>query len=252
MIAKGSLRALRFLANFAILYSFQNRDRALTDHRLGAGYWILGAGAGNGIFKYLAGMFTGIIECTGKVESVSENGSNLSFWVSSPFSGELKVDQSLSHDGVCLTVESVDGNRHQVTAIAETIAKTNLSTWAVGAEVNLERCMQMNGRLDGHIVQGHVDATAVCLERKELTGSWEYTFQFPAEFAVLVIEKGSIAVNGTSLTCFNVGKDQFTIAVIPYTFDHTNIKQVLKGSIVNIEFDILGKYIQRRMELGGS
>jgi riboflavin synthase len=210
----------------------------------------LGGEADNGIFKYLAGMFTGIIECIGKIESVSENGSNLSFWVSSPVSGELKVDQSLSHDGVCLTVESINGGRHQVTAITETIAKTNLSTWAVGTEINLERCMQMNGRLDGHIVQGHVDATAICLEKKELMGSWEYTFRFPAEFAALVIEKGSIAVNGTSLTCFKVGKDQFTIAVIPYTFDNTNINQVEKGSVVNIEFDILGKYIQRRMEVG--
>lgn len=195
-------------------------------------------------------MFTGIIECIGKVESVSENGSNLSFWVSSPLSGELKVDQSLSHDGVCLTVESLDKGKHSVTAIAETIAKTNLSTWAAGTEINLERCMQMNGRLDGHIVQGHVDATAICLDQKEQAGSWEYTFQFPAEFAALVIEKGSVAVNGTSLTCFNVGKDRFTVAVIPYTFEHTNIKRVVKGSIVNIEFDILGKYIQRRMELG--
>ncbi len=195
-------------------------------------------------------MFTGIIECTGKVLSVTQKGTNLSFWISSPVSGELKVDQSVSHNGVCLTVESLGEGRHSVTAIEETLNKTNLSDWKEGTEVNIERCMLMNGRLDGHIVQGHVDATAICVERKELAGSWEYTFQFPASFAQLVIEKGSIAVNGTSLTCFNVGRDRFTIAVIPYTFEHTNIKYVQAGTVVNIEFDILGKYVQRRVELG--
>jgi len=138
---------------------------------------------------------------------------------------------------------------HCVTAIEETLSKTNLSGWVAGAEVNIERCMLMNGRLDGHIVQGHIDTTAVCVQRKELEGSWAYTFQFPANFAHLVIEKGSVAVNGTSLTCFDVGKDEFTIAVIPYTFDHTNIKQVQEGNVVNVEFDILGKYVQRRLEL---
>ncbi len=199
--------------------------------------------------NYLAAMFTGIIECTGKVESVSKKGSNLIFRISSPVSGELKVDQSVSHNGVCLTVEALDGNGHLVTAIEETLKKTDLSTWQEGMEINLERCMQMNGRLDGHIVQGHVDTTAVCLERKEREGSWEYIFQYPVEFAHLVIEKGSIAVNGTSLTCFNIAKDQFTIAVIPYTFEHTNIHQVQNGTVVNIEFDIIGKYVQRRLEL---
>ena len=181
--------------------------------------------------------------------SVSKNGTNISFWVNSPISRELKVDQSLSHNGVCLTVESIEGDSHSVTAIEETLKKTALNTWQKGTEINLERCMLMNGRLDGHIVQGHVDTTAICVEKKELEGSWEYSFQFPAEFAHLVIEKGSIAVNGTSLTCFNVGKDLFTIAVIPYTFEHTNIHQVQNGTVVNIEFDILGKYVQRRMEL---
>jgi riboflavin synthase len=194
-------------------------------------------------------MFTGIIECKGKVLSVAAKGTNLSFWIESSISQELKVDQSLSHNGVCLTVEAIEGNKHLVTAIEETLKKTDLSYWAVGMEVNLERCMLMNGRLDGHIVQGHVDTMAVCLERKELEGSVEYIFQFPAEFAHLVIEKGSIAVNGTSLTCFNVERDRFTIAVIPYTFEHTTIRQVQKGTNVNIEFDILGKYVQRRMEL---
>jgi riboflavin synthase len=194
-------------------------------------------------------MFTGIIECTGEIVSVSAKGTNLSFWIKSPLSKELKIDQSLSHNGVCLTVEALDGDRHVVTAIEETLKKTDLGNWKEGMEINLERCMLLNGRLDGHIVQGHVDTTAICVERKELDGSWEYTFQFPAEFAHLVIEKGSIAVNGTSLTCFNVGKDRFSIAVIPYTFEHTNIHQVFLGTIVNIEFDILGKYVQRRLEL---
>lgn len=197
-------------------------------------------------------MFTGIIESIGRVVSISENGSNLSFRIESPISKELKVDQSVSHNGVCLTVESTDGNAHVVTAIEETLRKTDLGSWTEGMDINLERCMLMNGRLDGHIVQGHVDTTATCTERRELNGSWEFTFQFPREFAHLVIEKGSIAVNGTSLTCFNVGKDSFTIAVIPYTYDHTNIHQVKKGTQVNIEFDILGKYVQRRLELGTS
>jgi riboflavin synthase len=194
-------------------------------------------------------MFTGIIECTGKLVSVSENGTNRSFWVESAISDQLKPDQSVSHDGICLTVEDVENGRHQVTAIAETLAKTNLGGWTEGSLVNLERCMLMNGRLDGHIVQGHVDTTAICQDRQELEGSWTYTFRFPASFGALVIEKGSVAVNGTSLTCFNVTKDSFTVAVIPYTFDHTSISQVQKGSVVNIEFDILGKYIQRRIQL---
>jgi riboflavin synthase len=194
-------------------------------------------------------MFTGIIESTGKVVSVSKNGTNLSFRIESPISKELKIDQSISHNGVCLTVESLTDNTHVVTAIEETLRKTDLGNWKEGMEINLERCMLMNGRLDGHIVQGHVDTTATCIERKELEGSWEFTFRFPGEFAQLVIEKGSIAVNGTSLTCFNVGNDQFTIAVIPYTYEHTNIHQVKEGVVVNIEFDILGKYVQRRAEL---
>ncbi len=200
-------------------------------------------------YYYLAAMFTGIIECTGKVVSVSRKGTNISFQVESPISHELKVDQSLSHNGVCLTVEMVEANTHTVTAIEETLKKTDLGSWAAGSEINLERCMLMNGRLDGHIVQGHVDTTAICVERKELKGSWEYSFQFPVAFAHLVIEKGSIAVNGTSLTCFNVEKDRFTIAVIPYTFEHTNIHQGMIGTVVNIEFDILGKYVQRQLEL---
>jgi riboflavin synthase len=197
-------------------------------------------------------MFTGIIEVVGKITAVESSGSNRSFWVQSPISGELKVDQSLSHEGVCLTVEAVENGAHRVTAINETLKKTNLENWKEGKLVNLERCMVMNGRLDGHIVQGHVDATAICSNRKDLQGSWEYSFEFDSSFAHLVIEKGSISINGTSLTVFNVSKNSFTVAIIPYTFEHTSISQVQVGDKVNIEFDIIGKYISRLSELNRS
>lgn len=192
-------------------------------------------------------MFTGIIEAIGKVTSVTTNGTNKTFHISSPVSGELKVDQSVSHDGVCLTVEGVSDNEHCVTAIKETLDKSDLGLWQEGSLVNMERCMIMNGRLDGHIVQGHVDATATCIERIDKDGSWEYRFRFPASFSNLVIEKGSVAVNGISLTIFNVGDDTFSVAIIPYTYEHTNMQQVQPGTVVNIEFDIIGKYIQRMM-----
>jgi riboflavin synthase len=194
-------------------------------------------------------MFTGIIEQIGSIESIEQNGTNTSFWVSSPLSNELKVDQSLSHNGVCLTVEAIENGSHKVTAIEETLKKTSLGYWQVGQILNLERCMLMNGRLDGHIVQGHVDCTANCTSFKTLDGSWEYQFEFPSGFEHLVIEKGSIAVNGTSLTCFAVEKNRFSVAIIPYTFEHTSIQQVIEGTTVNIEFDILGKYVQRWMQL---
>jgi riboflavin synthase len=194
-------------------------------------------------------MFTGIIEQTGTIESVSRSGSNTSFWVTSPLSAELKVDQSISHNGVCLTVEEIDGNRHRVTAISETLQKTNLGDWQQGHIINLERCLAMNGRLDGHIVQGHVDTVADCISAEALDGSWEYTFRFDPRFAELLIEKGSVSVNGTSLTCFNVTRDQFTVAIIPYTYEHTSIRQLQPGSRVNIEFDMVGKYVVRKMSL---
>ena len=190
-------------------------------------------------------MFTGIIETTGRIEEIISNGTNKTFWVTSPLSQELRIDQSVCHNGVCLTIEEVQGNKHRVTAIAETLQKSNLGGWQTGDLVNIERCLPMNGRLDGHIVQGHVDATGTCIERKELNGSWEFRFQFPDKFAALVIEKGSISVNGVSLTLFNVGLNEFSVAIIPYTFEHTNIKNVQTGSIVNLEFDIVGKYINR-------
>lgn len=194
-------------------------------------------------------MFTGIIEAVGRITSVTSNGTNRSFWIASPVSDELKVDQSVSHEGVCLTVEAVENGKHQVTAIDETLKKTNLGDWKEGRLINLERCMQMNGRLDGHIVQGHVDTTATCTGKKEMNGSWEFDFMFNEQFAHLVIEKGSISVNGTSLTVFNVGKNSFTAAIIPYTFEHTSISQVNVNDTVNIEFDIIGKYISRLAEL---
>lgn len=193
-------------------------------------------------------MFTGIIEHTGVVKEVINTGSNTSFWIESPLWNELKVDQSLSHSGVCLTVEETKTGMHRVTAIAETLAKTNLGHWEKDTVINLERCLQMNGRLDGHIVQGHVDAVATCTSVIERDGSWEFSFSFPEQFKSLIIEKGSVSVNGISLTLFNTGNNNFSVAIIPYTYHHTNIGTLKAGSKVNIEFDILGKYVQRMLE----
>lgn len=194
-------------------------------------------------------MFTGIIEKTGVIEEVLSNGTNRTFLVSSPLYNELKVDQSLSHDGVCLTIETLKDGFHQVTAIAETLHKTNLGTWQKGSIVNLERCMQLNGRLDGHFVQGHVDTTAKCLDVVNQNGSWEYRFEFDKSFSSLIIEKGSVTVNGISLTCFNVTRDQFTVAIVPYTYQHTNISRIKTGDTVNIEWDLVGKYVNRLINL---
>lgn len=190
-------------------------------------------------------MFTGIIEATGQIEEVLQAGTNRTFWLSSPISGELKIDQSVSHSGVCLTVEEIKGNRYRVTAIAETLEKTNLGSWETGNLVNLERCLSFQGRLDGHIVQGHVDATAECVGKTDRNGSWEFRFRFPKQFATLVIEKGSISLNGISLTIFDVSENEFSVAIIPYTFEYTNIKHISLGSQVNLEFDMIGKYVQR-------
>jgi riboflavin synthase len=194
-------------------------------------------------------MFTGIIEDIGSVVKITTKNKNKTFWISSSICKDLKIDQSLSHNGVCLTVEEVNENIHKVTAIAETLQKTNLNEWKTGDLINLERCLQMNGRLDGHIVQGHVDATGTCKTRKETSGSWEFSFEFPKEFSHLVIEKGSICVNGISLTAFNVKKKSFSVAIIPYTFEHTNIKNVFPKSKVNLEFDMIGKYVTRLIKL---
>ena len=190
-------------------------------------------------------MFTGIIESLGRVNAIESKGTNKTFWIASPISHELKVDQSISHNGVCLTVEEQKDNLHRVTAIEETLEKSNLGYWQAGDLINLERCLVMNGRLDGHIVQGHVDTTADCIDRKDLHGSWEFRFEFPKKFSQLVIEKGSICLNGISLTIFNVKKTRFDIAVIPYTFEHTNIQSIKAGDKVNLEFDMIGKYVSR-------
>ncbi|HXD77988.1 MAG TPA: riboflavin synthase [Puia sp.] len=190
-------------------------------------------------------MFTGIIEALGKVRSAEPNGTNLTLWIDSPLSSELKIDQSIAHNGICLTVEEINSGAHRVTAIDETLKKTSLGSWRPGDLVNLERCMPLNGRLDGHIVQGHVDATATCSRRRERNGSWEFRFEFPKKFSHLVIEKGSISLNGTSLTVFNVKKDRFDVAIVPYTYLHTSIQAVQPGAAVNLEFDMIGKYVFR-------
>ena len=194
-------------------------------------------------------MFTGIIESVGVLKEVISNGSNKSFWVESDISNQLKIDQSVSHDGACLTVEAVQGNRHKVTAIKETLVKTNLGGWETGTLINLERCLIFGERLDGHIVQGHVDTTSVCIKRKEKDGSWEFEFEFRKKFARLIIEKGSVCINGISLTDFDVKKKSFRVAIIPYTFEHTNIKEIQKGGTANLEFDMIGKYLHRRLSL---
>ncbi len=193
-------------------------------------------------------MFTGIIETMGTIETVISAGTNRTFWITSPISAEFSIDQSVSHNGVCLTVEEIKNGQHRVTAIDETLTITNLKSWEKGMLVNIERCLQMNGRLDGHIVQGHVDTTATCSHVITKQGSWEYTFQFDKKFATLIIEKGSITINGTSLTLFNVTNDSFSVAIIPYTYEHTNMQFLQKGDEVNIEFDMIGKYVNRFMQ----
>lgn len=193
-------------------------------------------------------MFTGIIEATGLVKEVITNGSNRTFWIRSALSDELKADQSVSHNGACLTVEEVMDGMHRVTAIDETLQKTNLGHWEPGTLVNLERCLSMNARLDGHFVQGHADCTGTCIKAKEKEGSWEFDFSFPGKFAQLLVEKGSITVNGISLTAFNTGPKKFRVAIIPYTFEHTNMESLKKGDLVNLEFDLIGKYIVRHFK----
>ncbi|GAA4085482.1 riboflavin synthase [Mucilaginibacter panaciglaebae] len=192
-------------------------------------------------------MFTGIIETLGKVTDLQHEQGNLHITVASAISNELKIDQSVAHNGVCLTVVAVEDGKHTVTAIEETLNKTNLGHLQTGEPVNLERCMQMNARLDGHIVQGHVDQTAVCIQFKELDGSWEYTFEYDATTGNVTVEKGSVSVNGISLTVVNSQSNSFSVAIIPYTYEHTNLHNVGVGSVVNLEFDIIGKYVARLM-----
>ncbi len=190
-------------------------------------------------------MFTGIIETLGKITKITAEGTNKTFWVESDVSRELKIDQSVAHNGVCLTVIEVSENVHAVTAILETLNKSNLSELKVGDEVNLERCMKADGRFDGHMVYGHVDGTGICENVVEKDGSVEFTFSYPEENKALMVEKGSVTINGTSLTIFNLVENRFTVAIIPYTFEHTSIHSVNKDSVVNLEYDILGKYVAR-------
>lgn len=193
-------------------------------------------------------MFTGIIETLGSVADLRHDQGNLHITVASSISSELKIDQSVAHNGVCLTVIALADGMHTVTAIEETLNKTSLGRLKVGDLVNLERCMQMNARLDGHIVQGHVDQTALCTAFTELDGSWEYTFEYDPAAGNVTVEKGSICVNGISLTVVNSKAHSFSVAIIPYTFEHTNLQQVCRGSVVNLEFDIIGKYVARLMQ----
>ncbi len=193
-------------------------------------------------------MFTGIIETLGTVTDLFSDQGNLHLTIGSNLAHELKIDQSIAHNGICLTVVAIADGLHTVTAIEETLNKTNLYKLKKGDLVNLERCMRMNDRLDGHIVQGHVDQTAVCITYRELEGSWEYTFEYDPTQGNVTVEKGSVCVNGVSLTVVNSFQNAFSVAIIPYTYEHTNLQQVREGSIVNLEFDVIGKYVARLMQ----
>lgn len=190
-------------------------------------------------------MFTGIIEALGKVEKIERDQSNIHFTLSCPFTHELKIDQSLAHNGVCLTVIYIHENQYTVTAIDETLQKTNLGHLREGDSVNLERCMAANGRFDGHIVQGHVDQTGICKSVVDQNGSWMFTFEYDASKGNVTVEKGSITINGTSLTVVNSKDHEFSVCIIPYTFENTVFKHIQSGDIVNLEFDIVGKYVSR-------
>ncbi|MDW5289549.1 riboflavin synthase [Formosa sp. PL04] len=193
-------------------------------------------------------MFTGIIENLGRVANLKSDQDNLHVTIESSLASELKIDQSVAHNGVCLTVVGIKENTYTVTAIQETLNKTNTGTLQVNDLVNLERAMLLGDRLDGHIVQGHVDQTATCIEIKETSGSWLFTFEYNKDLNNITIEKGSITVNGTSLTVVDSKRNQFSVAIIPYTFEHTNFKYFKIGDAVNLEFDVLGKYVKRLLE----
>ena len=194
-------------------------------------------------------MFTGIIEASGRVSALQHHKGNLDLWVSSPISAELKIDQSVSHNGICLTVVELRDGAHRVTAIEETLRKTNLGDIKTGDTINLERCMPANGRFDGHIVQGHVDQTGECISVKEENGSWLFEFRYKPNPQNIIVEKGSICISGISLTAFDAVDDRFKVAIIPYTFEHTNISSVRPGTRVNLEFDIVGKYVARLLKM---
>lgn len=197
-------------------------------------------------------MFTGIIECVGIIKNIEQENENFHFQIASNISSELKIDQSLAHNGVCLTVTAIENNMHQVTAIAETMHKTNLGTFKIGDSLNLERCMQMNGRIDGHIVQGHVDQTGKVTQIQSEDGSWRYTISYDPSVGNVTVEKGSICVNGISLTVVDSGDQNFSVAIIPYTYENTTMKHLKVGDTVNLEFDIIGKYVARMLNLPNS
>jgi riboflavin synthase len=192
-------------------------------------------------------MFTGIIESLGEVTATRQEGTNLVITIRSSLAPELKIDQSVAHNGVCLTVTRVDGDTYDIVAVAETLLKSNIGQLTPGQKVNLERAMIFNGRIDGHLVQGHVDSTGECVSCTPQGGSWEFRFRYPEQFAGLIVEKGSICLNGISLTIYNVTNTEFSIAVIPYTYEHTNISAVQPGHTINLEFDILGKFVARQL-----
>jgi riboflavin synthase len=194
-------------------------------------------------------MFTGIIETLGTIKELRKDNDNLHITVSSAITPELKIDQSVSHNGVCLTVVAIQGNNYTVTAIKETLEKTNLKYWKEGDFVNLERGMKLGDRLDGHIVQGHVDQTGTCKDVTEANGSWYYTFEYDSSLNNITIEKGSITVNGVSLTVVNSKANEFSVAIIPYTYEHTNFKNIKAGTVINLEFDVIGKYVSRLQQL---
>ncbi len=195
-------------------------------------------------------MFTGIIETLGIVKEIQKEQGNLHITVASEITPELKIDQSVAHNGICLTVVKIVANEYTVTAIQETIDKTAIGSWQVGDVLNLERAMKLGDRLDGHIVQGHVDQTGICTHSKEANGSWVFTFSYDPNLSNITIEKGSITVNGTSLTVVNSEKNSFSVAIIPYTYEHTNFHTYKVGTQVNLEFDVIGKYVARLTALG--
>jgi riboflavin synthase len=194
-------------------------------------------------------MFTGIIETLGEIKALQKDGGNVHVTIASSITQELKIDQSVAHNGVCLTVIAINGNEYTVTAIQETIEKTNLSDWKTGDLVNLERAMKLGDRLDGHIVQGHVDQIGICKSVQEANGSWCFTFEYNPILNNLTIEKGSITVNGVSLTVVNSLKNEFSVAIIPYTYEHTNFKNFKIGTKINLEFDVIGKYVSKLYSL---
>lgn len=193
-------------------------------------------------------MFSGIVETVGTVQQIKSNGTNKSFVISSPISNDLYIDQSVAHNGVCLTVVETSNETHEVTAVEETLLKSNLGNLQIGSKINLERCITLETRLDGHMVQGHVDSTMVCTTKENRDGSWLFTFKYDPNFESLLVDKGSICINGTSLTLIAPSDGSLSVTIIPYTYDHTTFKNIEEGDVVNVEFDIIGKYVARYLD----